>query len=198
MNKAILKSQIRDSIRERRSLLSEEQIKEAAEVLASNVADFKDKEFVELLKSAKCVALYKAVRGELSCDGVTKYLESLGKTVCFPRVKGDTMDFYEVNDSEKDFSEGAYGVPEPKPSCKLVKPEDIDLIFVPAVAYTEEGVRLGQGGGYYDRYLNAYQYEKKPVTIGICYDFQIYSALPVESHDRDVDFLLCVSVDNDI
>ena len=198
MNKSILKSQIRDTIRERRSKLSEEQIKEAADVLASNVSDCADKELMKLISDAKCIALYKSVRGELSCDGVTEYLLSQGKSVCFPKVRGDMLEFYTVTNNDTDFSIGAYGIPEPRIECEEVRPDDIDLIFVPAVAYTEDGSRLGQGGGYYDRFFNSIPYEKRPVTVGVCYDFQIYTALPIESHDRPVDYLLCVSVDRNI
>lgn len=197
MNKAELKTQIRESIRGQRALLTQNQIKKAEEVLTENATVSGDPELLNLIASANTIALYRAVKGELSCDGIAKYLLNSGKTICFPRVKGETMDFYEVKDMEADFSSGAYGVPEPKADCRKIFPNDIDLIFVPSVAYTEEGTRLGQGGGYYDRYLNNYGINKRPTSVGICYDFQIYSALPVEEHDYTVDYVLCVpSEDN--
>lgn len=192
MNKAELKTQIRDSIRSQRALLTQEQIKKAADVLTEHATVSGDPELLNLIASANTIALYRSVKGELSCDGVAQYLLDSGKSVCFPRVKGETMDFYEVKNLDRDFSLGAYDVPEPKADCRKVYPSDIDLIFVPSVAYTEEGTRLGQGGGYYDRYLNAYGINKRPTTVGICYDFQIYSALPVEEHDYTVDYVLCV------
>lgn len=193
MKKAILKSQIRDNVRKQRILLTKEQIEEAAEVLAEHVTKDGSPEIMEKVAAAKTIALYRAVNGELSCDDIAKFFIENGKTVCFPRVKGETMDFYEVKDLESDFSIGSYNVPEPKNNMRKVYPSDIDLIFVPAVAYTNDGARLGQGGGYYDRYLNQYGAGKKPVTVGVCYDFQMYSALPVESHDYMVDYVLCVS-----
>ena len=194
MNKAVLKSQIRDNVRKQRMMLTSEQIDKAASILEDHMTMDGDPELMHLIASAKTVALYRAINGELSCEAAATHLISQGKTVCFPRVKGDTMDFYEIKDLDRDFSIGAYNVPEPKNDCRKVYPEDIDLIFVPAVAYTEEGHRLGQGGGYYDRYLNSYGAGKKPVTVGICYGFQIYSALPVESHDYMVDYVLCVEL----
>ncbi len=193
MQKAILKSQIRDSVRHQRALLTKEQIRCAAETLAQHVNNDGEPELVKIIAQAKTIALYKAVNGELSCEAVSEHLLKQGKTICYPRVKGDIMDFYEIKDLEADFSLGSYDIPEPKQDMRKIYPNDIDLIFVPAVAYTEDGVRLGQGGGYYDRYLNQYGAGRKPVTVGICYDFQIYSALPVESHDYMVDYVLCVS-----
>ncbi len=200
MRDAILKSQIRSSIREQRSLLSSEQIDEGKEILKENFMSRElDSELRSIISSAKCVALYKAVNGELSCDGVTEYLMSLNKTVCFPRVKGDSMDFYEIKDMNLDFSTGAYSIPEPRKEMRKIQPEDIDLMIVPAVAFTDDGIRLGQGGGYYDRFLNALAAKNKaPYTIGVCYDFQMYSALPVEKHDYAVDCVLCVCVTDTI
>ena len=193
MHKAILKSQIRDNVRKQRMQLSEKQIKDAAEVLAEHVIKDGEPQLVEEIAKANTIALYRSVNGELSCDAITEHFVKSGKTVCFPRVKGETMDFYEVKDLDSDFSLGSYDIPEPKQDMRKIYPKDIDLIFVPAVAYTEDGARLGQGGGYYDRYLNQYGAGKKPVTVGICYDFQVYSALPVEGHDYTVDYVLVVS-----
>ena len=195
MKKAILKSQIRETVRNQRSQLDRKMIDMCAEDLKDHVINDLDNNLSKEISSASVIALYRAIKGELSCDLIASYLIEQGKTVCFPKVKGESMDFYEITDLDRDFSEGAYGVPEPKSGLRKIYPGDIDMIFVPAVAYTEEGARLGQGGGYYDRYLNQYGAGKKPVTLGICYDFQLYSALPVESHDYMVDHVLCVSTE---
>ncbi|MCQ2466349.1 MAG: 5-formyltetrahydrofolate cyclo-ligase [Clostridia bacterium] len=192
MNKAALKSQIRDNVRSQRMQLSNKQIENAAATLTKHATVDGNPELLNIIASANTIALYRAVRGELSCDGIAKYLLDQGKTICYPRVKGETMDFFEVKDLDSDFSIGAYDVPEPKMECRKIYPNDIDLILVPAVAYTQDGSRLGQGGGYYDRYLNHYGADKRPIAVGICYDFQVYSALPVEEHDYTVDYILCV------
>ena len=63
--------------------------------------------------------------------------------------------------------------------------------MLPAVAYNEEGIRLGAGGGYYDRYIGALG-DDRPYLLGICYEFQICSDVPSESHDTGVDFIAVI------
>ena len=49
---------------------------------------------------------------------------------------------------------GAYNILTVKEeNLRIVKPQDIDFILVPAVGLDKKGYRLGMGGGYYDRYL---------------------------------------------
>lgn len=198
MSSAAKKSQIRDAIRTRRAMLEDKQIKEYADILAEQFIDTDDKELRKIIGSAQTVAVYSAVRGELPCDGITKFFTDQGRTVCFPKVKGDEMEFYEITDMDSQMTTGAYSIPEPKGNTRKIYPQDIDIMIVPAIAYNDEGLRLGQGGGYYDRYLNQAEAKGKiPYTIGVCYDFQIYSALPVEPHDRAVDCIMCVYTGDD-
>ena len=56
-----------------------------------------------------------------------------------------------------------------------------DVAFVPLLAFTPAGERLGQGGGHYDRWLGE---NPAVVAIGMAWDSQLVESLPVESHDR--------------
>ncbi len=193
MGDSAKKSQIREVIRSRRVLIGPEQAAGYDKVLSEQFISVKDKDLRSLISSASCVALYKAVRGELPCDGIAKFFLDNKRTICYPKVKGDQMEFFEITDPDSQFTEGAYGIPEPKSGLRKIYPGDIDLMIVPAVAYSEDGTRLGQGGGYYDRWLCKAESEgKAPYTVGVCYDFQIYSALPVQKHDYAVDCIMAV------
>jgi 5-formyltetrahydrofolate cyclo-ligase len=56
-----------------------------------------------------------------------------------------------------------------------------DVLFVPLVGFTADGGRLGQGGGHYDRWLEAHPETK---AIGLAWDCQLADDLPREPHDR--------------
>ncbi|WP_158256126.1 5-formyltetrahydrofolate cyclo-ligase [Corynebacterium sp. 13CS0277] len=58
-----------------------------------------------------------------------------------------------------------------------------DLIFVPALACTPQGLRLGQGGGFYDRALGG---DSNVPTIALLYDEEVLDELPIEDHDMRV------------
>jgi len=67
-------------------------------------------------------------------------------------------------------------LPEDEPD-----PSSVDVVVVPGLAFTASGDRLGQGGGWYDRFLSGLRADVQP--IGVCFDVQIVDALPVEPHD---------------
>ncbi len=66
-----------------------------------------------------------------------------------------------------------------------------DVVVVPGLAFTAHGDRLGQGGGWYDRFLAGIRDDC--TTIGVCFDPQILEVLPVEAHDVRVDHVVTES-----
>lgn len=81
---------------------------------------------------------------------------------------------------------GLYGIPVPeKPiDCKL---PDHCVLLVPVVAFTERAERLGQGGGYFDRFLTEHS---QLLAIGIAHSCQQIDSFPVAGHDRPLDAVL--------
>jgi len=66
-----------------------------------------------------------------------------------------------------------------------VEPTWPDVVMVPGLAFTGHGDRLGQGGGWYDRFLAGIRPDC--TTIGVCFAEQVVDALPVEAHDVVLD-----------
>jgi 5-formyltetrahydrofolate cyclo-ligase len=71
-------------------------------------------------------------------------------------------------------------VPEEQPD-----PSVVDVVIVPGVAFTPDGARLGQGGGWYDRFLAAVRPDC--TSIGVGFDAQVVDVLPTEPHDVPLD-----------
>jgi len=69
-----------------------------------------------------------------------------------------------------------------------VDPAWPDVVVVPGLAFTKTGDRLGQGGGWYDRFLA--QVRADCTTIGVCFAEQIVDTLPVEAHDITMDHVV--------
>ena len=102
-----------------------------------------------------------------------------GKTVCLPRcLPGHKLQAHRIT-GEADLVPDRYQIPAPRPDAPEVAREDIDLILVPGLCFDSRGTRLGQGGGYYDRYLEDYE----GATIGLCREDFFQISLPREPLD---------------
>ena len=62
---------------------------------------------------------------------------------------------------------------------------DIDLMIVPARAFTPQGDRLGRGGGFYDKYMSLPDFHA--VKYGVAFACQIFDSLPTDDHDIPVE-----------
>lgn len=69
-----------------------------------------------------------------------------------------------------------------------VDPAWPDVVIVPGLAFTTTGRRLGQGGGWYDRFL--VEVRDDCVTVGVCFHEQLLDHLPVDPHDMSVDHVV--------
>jgi 5-formyltetrahydrofolate cyclo-ligase len=83
-----------------------------------------------------------------------------------------------------EMEEDAYGIPKPKDTPAF----EPSLLLVPCVGYGPGGIRLGYGGGFYDRTLGTL--EPRPYTVGLAYGNGFVPWLTGESHDVPLDTIL--------
>ncbi len=83
-----------------------------------------------------------------------------------------------------EMEEDAYGIPKPKDTPEFHP----TLLLVPCVGFGPKGVRLGYGGGFYDRTLATLQ--PRPFTVGLAYSFGFLPWLEAEAHDVPLDAVL--------
>ena len=186
------KAAIRKEIIKRRTAIPSKVLSEIDKSLPVFLCGIEDAELRKELRNAKRIALYRSFMGEVPVDGLAKYFMAKGIKCCFPRIENGNMAFYYRESlSESEFEVSPLGIKEPVPSGSEVRSESIDIVVLPAVAYNEEGTRLGMGGGYYDRYIGSLG-SRRPYLLGICYEFQICSDVPVTSGDAGVDFIAVI------
>ena len=79
-----------------------------------------------------------------------------------------------------------YGIPEPVSKNK-VAPE---ILLIPLVGFDRQLNRLGYGGGFYDRYISKIKKNKKIIKIGLGFSFQKIDKIPINKHDKKLDYIL--------
>lgn len=173
------KKDIRSEVRRRIKLLSGSEMAAAAESIFSKI------EQLDIFGKADCIALFAAMNDEVPTVVALDRWPQLGKRVVVPRVEGDIMRFYDY--SPEQMRTGAFGILEPEGDNEC-RPEEIDLIIVPARAFTRAGERLGRGGGFYDKYMSKAEFRAS--KVGIAFECQIFDSLPCDLHDIRVDHVV--------
>ena len=149
-------------------------------------------------REAPVICGYVSVRGELNTDPILRRAAAEGKTVALPvTVTGadeGRMVFRALPNGDFDrLTPARFGIPEPDESCPSLTGDGFTraLILIPALAFDENGYRLGYGGGYYDRFLSFLREAEIPHTaVGLTYAVCRATALPREAHDIPVHIIL--------
>jgi 5-formyltetrahydrofolate cyclo-ligase len=108
----------------------------------------------------------------------------LGARVLLPVVPTDGRELVWAVDTGR-LAPGRHGVMEPRgPRLGATAVGTADVVVVPALAVARDGIRLGRGGGYYDRALQ--HARPDAVVVALVFDDEFVDELPAEPHDRPV------------
>ena len=135
-----------------------------------------------LVPTGAVVGLYANSPDEAPTAGYARFLHEAGHAVALPRFadRDAPMEFRRWDSPHLDelLEPGPWGVAQPHGCADEIVP---DVVFVPVVGFDAQGGRLGQGGGHYDRWLEAHP---AVPAIGMAWDCQLVDYLPREPHDR--------------
>lgn len=120
------------------------------------------------IRSAQTIASFQSYGDEPDTFELHESLENLGKKILLPRLNPDKSLTWLHQGREVDAQ----------------SLNSIDLVIVPALAIDMRGVRLGQGGGSFDRALPRLTGWKVALIDSVCLTKE---QLPEESHDVRVD-----------
>lgn len=134
-------------------------------------------------RDAACVGAYHPVGSEVLTQEIIQNLLSAGRKVCMPKVSVRDMEFRQIRDFS-DLEVGAFGIMEPKDACPVQ--ESLDVVLVPTVGVSPDGVRLGYGRGYYDRFLAG----RDAVTVSLTLEKQVVRKIPRSPHDILMDWIV--------
>ena len=169
-------------------------IKVLKKTVATAQARFAAQEVTKRIERLECfgectrMILYHSLSDELPTDSMLRLWQKASFGLFLPRVNGNDIDI--VSYDGYNLKLGAFNIQEPTGSDVLTKFLTTDIAIIPGVAFDKNFNRLGRGRGYYDRFLASFP----GVKIGICFDFQIVSAIPCEPHDVKMDAIVTPSL----
>ncbi len=127
---------------------------------------------------------------EVQTNPITSHLKQLGKRVVIPKIiAGGHLENYLLEPATA-LEKNTWGILEPV-SGQVVSPREIDVVFVPLLAYDHRGHRVGYGGGYYDRFLA--QCRPETLLIGLSFFPAAAAISDLEPTDLPMDY--CVTPD---
>jgi 5-formyltetrahydrofolate cyclo-ligase len=129
--------------------------------------------------------------GEMNTHLYTRYLEHAipDVKVAFPVIDFSKNEMQAVLiNADTEFVENKYGIAEPMEGEEVV-PDEIDLVFVPLLAFDKNGYRVGYGKGYYDRFLQ--HCRENVITVGFSY-FEAVDKID-DTHQFDVPLDYCIT-----
>ncbi|SFK84962.1 5-formyltetrahydrofolate cyclo-ligase [Geodermatophilus ruber] len=173
---AAAKAALRTRLLARRSARSEGERAAAAAAISEAL--------LPALAGVGTVAAFVPDPAEPGAGRLPAALAGLGARVLLPVVPGTGRELAWAVDSGR-LAPGRFGLLEPVgPRLEPAALGAADVVVVPAVAIARDGVRLGRGGGYYDRALR----NARPgaVLVAVVFDEELVDELPAEPHDHRV------------
>ncbi|HRK32790.1 MAG TPA: 5-formyltetrahydrofolate cyclo-ligase [Tepidisphaeraceae bacterium] len=138
--------------------------------------------------AARSVMLYLSMAQEVETAPIALRAWQRGMTVVVPKVhwEGKRILPVEINSLTSGITTTGPGVREPI-TGKPVPVDEIDLVVVPALGFSQTGYRIGRGMGFYDRFLA--QGDFTGLSCGLAFEEQVLPTLPVLDHDMPLSML---------
>ena len=174
------KKSLRREIGRKKRAMSAEQIEAYSRELTDSFCQSPE------YRAAQTVYAYLPYNQEVRTWKIIERAWADGKRVAVPKVYGDEMKFLYLEDFSH-IAPGGWDIPEPTFDAPVAE-DAAALVLMPGLAFDPAGHRVGYGGGFYDKYLEAHPGH---TLVALCYPFQYFEKLDVEAHDIPVNRVIC-------
>lgn len=180
-NQTEIKKKLREKIRAQiRTFSPEEKARSDARIFRAVLS-------LPLYQRAKVIFVYVSLDWEIDTRALIQDALLGGKTVAVPKcLPGGRMEVYRLDDFHQ-LKAQTLGILEPEEGADKIAEERLELALIPCLSCTKDGIRLGQGGGYYDRFLAG---KKRLFKLALCRESLLSKNLPCEAHDIRMDAVL--------
>ncbi len=186
-----------ETISERKAALRADVRKRNRELNLDEVKRSNEDIFVQLttmpeFEQAGTIFCFVGTSAEIDTKPILLNALKSGKKVAVPLcIAPGIMEARQITAMSDLTQTGSFGILEPSGDCPVVMPEEIDLAVVPCISCDRECMRLGQGGGFYDRFMQNASFS----MIALCREKLILEKVPAEPWDLPVD---CVVTESNI
>lgn len=136
-------------------------------------------------QEADVIALTMSLPFEFNTRPIIEEAWRIGKKCYVPKVLNNhEMAFIQIR-PDTEYKKGVFGIEEPIGE-HISRFSEETLMIVPGLIFNRQGYRIGQGGGYYDRYLSTY----KGKTVSLVFPQQLSEDWFPEAFDQPVDFII--------
>ncbi|KAG8229409.1 hypothetical protein J437_LFUL000930 [Ladona fulva] len=153
----------------------------------------------QYFKESNRISIYISRSDEVQTFDLLRKIFDLGKLCFVPRYSTESnhMDMVRLYSIEEvnNFSKTKWNITQPDEEDErenALSTGGLDLIFVPGMAFSKAGKRLGRGKGFYDKFLKeCIASQRVPATtVGLAFDEQIFQDIPTDLHDFKLDIIV--------
>lgn len=174
------KQQLRAVMRARERQLSDRYRRESDQAIAAHLTAMPE------YQAAGTIFCFVGTPHEIDTRPILENALAAGKRLCVPLCTGPGMMELRQITTLSQLTPGAYGIPEPPEDAPTVSVDETDFAILPCLTCNHLGHRLGQGQGYYDRFLAHY----RSGAVLLCREKLIREEIPLEPHDYPIPWVL--------
>jgi 5-formyltetrahydrofolate cyclo-ligase len=178
------KQTLRQIARARRKVLPNKD--ELSEQICRKLADLPQ------FAAAATIMFYVDSGSEVRTRHFFPFVRAAGKDILVPFCEGDELELFRLQDIEE-LTPGTLGILEPSAHLRdrgerRARADQLDLIVVPGLAFDHNCGRLGQGKGFYDRFLP--RVGSETTKVALAFECQIFSEVPMLPGDVYMDIII--------